>query len=378
MVEVIPWVLSGAVLAGLAWYNLTGAARATRAEARATRKVVRTHYRVHEGAGALGEAAEADAAFAPEAVARSVDRFVALADAIWRRRSVALERSGTHCVHDWAVALSAAEGNVARVLSGPGIGVLDVVNRSDVDEDRVAVRVRLRLLMRRRNWIERRIIHSDTRWTLVREGDTWFPIEIEDYVGDPSVARRPFIAQPSDDVERLREASFAELAAADMPVKAGLGELLIPGTVPYSALLELSVLDGRYAPALLEASLQHLLEVWQTATSGSQQPLRSVAAEAAVDELLYAADGSRRLPIVARDMRLSQWFLAQFDRDATPATVLVNLTVEGISYRIRPNSTVHPADTMNPRERKLWWRLALAEHGPCQWRLINADAALTA
>lgn len=281
-------------------------------------------------------------------------------------------------MHDWAVALNGAEGGIARVLSGPHIGVLDVVNRGDADEDRVAVRVQLRLLLRRRTWVDRRIIHSDTRWTLARDGNAWFPVEIEAYGGDPSVTKRPFIAQPSDDLGRLRESSLAELASADMPVKDGLSELLVAGTEPYSALLELSVLDGRYVPALLDAALRHLLDVWQTATAGSDGPLRAVADGSAVDDLLHAPDGARKLPVVVRDLQLHEWFLAEFARDATPPTVLVHLTVEGISYRIRPNSTIHPSDTMSPRERNLWWRLALVERGPTQWRLINADAAGTA
>jgi len=163
-----------------------------------------------------------------------------------------------------------------------------------------------------------------------------------------------------------------------MPVTGGLSDLLVPGTDPYSALLELSVLDGRYVPALLEAALRHLLEVWQTATAGSDGPLHAVADDAAVDDLLYAPDGARKLPVVVRDMQLREWFLAEFARDVTPPTVLVHLTVEGISYRIRPNSTMHPSDTMSPRERNLWWRLALVERGPTQWRLITADASGTA
>lgn len=87
-------MLTGAVLAGIAWYNLSGAARTARAEARATRKAVRTHKRVHEGAGALLAAADADAAFEPAAMAGAVEQFVAFANAVWRKRAGGIRSLG--------------------------------------------------------------------------------------------------------------------------------------------------------------------------------------------------------------------------------------------------------------------------------------------
>jgi hypothetical protein len=136
-------VISGAVLAGLAWYNLSGAARAARAEARATRKAVRTHHRVHEGTGALRAAAVADAAFAPEAVARAVGRFVApshrsdrvprvtaparlrvrytlLVDASVRRRAVVLGLAGSAALGAGPLSGAGAAGPLPPLM-GPSL-----------------------------------------------------------------------------------------------------------------------------------------------------------------------------------------------------------------------------------------------------------------
>ena len=375
VVDVVPYVLSGAVVAGIAGYNLSAAARQARAEARATRKAVRTRRRVRAGADALRDAAQSDAAFSPEVALGTVREFVALADSIWRGgKAQADDRPGVELVREWAQALAVSKGGIARIIGEPRIGVLDVVARSAASEDRVAVRVTMRLALRRRTWVDQRTLHYDARWTLARAANGWEPVEIEPYTGDPSIERRPFIARPADDTERLHEESVGELAKADAAISGSPAELLTVGTAPYQALLELSVLDGRYAPLVLEASLKYLLDAWQTATAGPETPLQVAADDDAVDELLFAGDER----VVARDLRLEHWFVAEFDRDANPPSVLVQLTVDGVYYRIGPGDTPHPGDTPDAHPRQLWWRLAPADHAPTQWRLLNANAAQTA
>jgi hypothetical protein len=379
VLDVVPYVLSGAVVVGIAGYNLSAAARQARVEARATRKAVRTRRRVRAGAEALRDAAQMDAAFSPEVAIGTVRDFVALADSIWRGgKTHADDRPGAELVREWARTLALREGGIARIIGEPRIGVLDVVSRRVASEDRVAVRVTMRLALRRRTWVDQRTLHYDARWTLARAANGWEPVEIEPYAGDPSIERRPFIARPADDTERLHEESVGELAAADAAISGSPAELLTPGTAPYQALLELSVLDGRYAPLVLEASLKYLLDAWQTATAGPDTPLQVAADDDAVDELLFAGDGSARLRVVARDLRLQHWWIAEFDHDASPPSVLVQLAVDGVYYRIDAGNTPHPGDTLDPHQMQLWWRLALADHAPTQWRLHNANAAQTA
>jgi hypothetical protein len=375
---VIPFVVAGAVVAGVAWYGVSAAAKAVQAEARTARRRVVTRRRVRQGSGVLLDAAVVDAAFDPDATIGLVRNLVSLADAVWRQQEPQLKRPGSRLVRDWATEFEAGNGEIAGVIGTPSIGVLDVVNRSDVDEDRVSVRVTMRLRMgQRTNWTQPRAIRCDTRWTLVRSGGDWRPVEIEPYTGDPSTQQRPFIARPSDDTQRLRESSMNDLARRDEPAAAHLGDLVAHDAPAYRALLELSVIDGRYAPALIEASLTHLLGVWETASVGAREPLRLVADGDAIDGLLYSDTGADRHAVIVRDLRLRDWKPTDLGRDAQPPTVLVELTADGVCYRVTEAGSLLLGDQIGRRRLRLQWTLALADDAPIQWRLHQTTAPRT-
>lgn len=117
-------------------------------------------------------------------------------------------------------------------------------------------------------------VHIDERWTLGYSEGRWILLSVD---GDPLAApllTAPLVPTPASDTERLHEESLAELAhdrlrGDDVP----LSDLVAADERPDLALLDLSVVDGRFLPALIGAELAHLLEVWEEAASGSDEPL---------------------------------------------------------------------------------------------------------
>ena len=59
-----------------------------------------------------------------------------------------------------------------------------------------------------------------------------------------------------------------------------------PDEEPRLALLDLSNVDGRFMPDLIEKTLHHIVEAWEAATAGPHEPLLAVANNDATWSLL--------------------------------------------------------------------------------------------
>src|SRR3954447_26129419 len=88
------------------------------------------------------------------------------------------------------------------------------------------------------------------------------------------------------------------------------GELVADSSSPCGALLDLSLVDSRFAPALLEASLVRLVEVWEEASRTSEKPLLEIASATAARALLPPTEEPFEPRLLLRDATLVGWQLA--------------------------------------------------------------------
>jgi hypothetical protein len=373
VVEVAEWVVSGGVLVAV---TATCARATLNAERRARLRLgARRRYRRAERAAV--EASLDDPAFAPDAIRAAVKTIatlgVAVSDgeeppALRGRRDVGLIRA-------WGKGVRAEAGEFLAVDDDPAVHVLRVVNREDEAEDRVIVRVCINIardphrshnLPGDRTLLAARQVRLEQRWTLGRHGDNWFLVSLS---GDPlssAVMSSPLIASPASDDERLREAGLQELGAADAVAGVDAGELVDPDAAPAEKLNDLALVDDRFDPALLEATIKHILEAWEAVSDGSAHPLSEVATKRAIRSLEYpGGPGGRRY---IRDATLSHWHVGGI----TPATVRVAVEIKAAVYR--SDGRIVTGNDRRRRKLGLVWTLKLgsAPEEASRWRLDDS------
>jgi hypothetical protein len=126
--------------------------------------------------------------------------------------------------------------------------------------------------------------------------------------GDPLssvVMSSPLIASPASDEERLRETGLQELGAAGAVTGANAGALVDPDAPPSEKLNDLALLDDRFDPALIEATIKLIVEAWEAVSDGPARPLSEVATKNGIRALEHpGGPGGRRY---IRDAALSHW-----------------------------------------------------------------------
>lgn len=342
-------------------------------EARHEWAIRREHVRADRAYYAAIEAAEDDPSFAPDVVRQSIGQIVALANRLWRGRSdTALEgRADESLIRAWARSRQSWLGSGLRLRGTPSIDLLRVVNRADDREDRVVARVRVRLYRNRPllDLLAARRIRLDERWTLGRYDGQWALLSVE---GDPlagPVLTAPLIPTPAYDTERLREESFAELGSAQkVPDGVALSDLVGADEPAAFALLDLSLVDGRFVPDLVAAQLAHLVEAWEEAVTGSLAPLEALAGQEVVTALLEPMPGKR---LLIRDAVMKSWVAQRLELSKQPPSIEVQLDVEAFRYVVADDGT-HRAGNDDVRRRiVLTWTLELTD-SRIPWRLVKS------
>ena len=93
------------------------------------------------------------------------------------------------------------------------------------------------------------------------------------------------------------------------------------------------MVDGRFAPDVLEAAARRAVAAWAEAVDGDDAALERAATPGAVRELLYAGDASERTRLVVRGPRLKALRITALHADATPPAMSVEADVTGRRYR---------------------------------------------
>lgn len=347
---------------------------------------------------AAAVAADDDPAFAPDAVRASARQMFMDAQRAWDDRDDA--RLAQLLVPDllveWRRRLQdfARKGwhNRVEVLEISSIEYLGLVNREGDKDDRVTVRIRARLrdyvVMGNGMVLKRNEASSDETtltefWTLAkRDGaEGWIIASIETDAEGQHVLDADIVASPLDD-RRLADASVMEVAALDkLPEGISTAEVADLDYVgeARTAALDLSLVDGRWAPDVLEASVRRAVAAWAEAVDGADTDLLDVATPAAAQALLHPGDDSGRTRLVIRGPQVRHLRIAALDPAAEPPTMTAEIEVTGRRYiEDRDTAAVLSGSKQRAVTSTERWTLALAGPDDRPWQVVDAAAGSVA
>lgn len=339
---------------------------------------------------ASAEAAADDAYFAADDVkVQAAELYRAVYDA-WTDRDHARLAAllGPDLMKEWELRLDDFDRkgwhNVSEIERGPEVEYLGMVNREDDDEDRVTVRVAaiLRDVVIDRNGATIKRSQSSSEltsqaeyWTLARREDRWILVSIEQDAEGAHHLDADIVASPWSDEAGLHDSAVTELAVADAVPEAAIGEIV---DVDYAGdartqALDLSVVDGRFAPQVLEAAARRAVAAWAEAVDGEDAALERAATPDAARALLYPRDDGAHTRLVVRGPRLKALRIASIDAEHLPPTIAVEADVSGRRY-LEDRDTAAVLEGSQAREVSFTerWTLALGDDAETPWRIVQA------
>jgi predicted lipid-binding transport protein (Tim44 family) len=304
--------------------------------------------RVRRAEAAAAQAAQDDAAFSVEVVQSEAAALFVAIQAAWSADDRAQLRRlcGEDLCVEWERRLDDFSDrgwrNQVSVLDGPEIRYVGLVNRADDTDDRVVVRVEAKLedvvVDAQGERIKRTDSSSETTeleeyWTLSKRDGHWRLLSIEQAQEGQHNVTDALIASPDADT-RLQEDAVLELAAADAAGDAAQVATLV--SLDYAgdarkAALDLSLVDGRFAPDVLETGARRAVAAWAEAVDGPDDALTAAARPAAVRELLYPT-GDEAIRRVVRGPKLLRMTLVELDNATAPPRMVVELELSGRRY----------------------------------------------
>ena len=340
---------------------------------------------------ASAEAAADDAYFAADAVKADTVALHAAIVAAWtaRDRAALAGLLGPDLLAEWVRRLDDFDRrgwrNVCEIRQQATVEYVGLTNREDDDEDRVVVRLTAVLrdvvIDRNGNVINRKdegheLTTLAEYWTLGRAGDRWILQSIEQDSEGAHQLDAPIVASPWSDDARMHDEAITELAVADaVPAATNLGELV---DVDYAGdartqALDLSVVDGRFAPAVLEAAARRAVEAWAEAVDGADDALERAATAEAAHALLYPRGESTRL--VVRGPRLQALRIAGLDAQSQPPTFAIEAELSGRRYlEDRDTAAVLKGSKDRATTFTERWTLALGDDPATPWRIVATAA----
>jgi predicted lipid-binding transport protein (Tim44 family) len=344
---------------------------------------------------AAAEASEDDAAFDPATVRDQATRLFKDIQSAWDRRDRArlAELVGPDMMVEWTRRLDDFERrgwhNRVSVKLGPKVEYVSMINREDDRDDRVVVRVEATLTDYVENRAGQRITHdqstTDARslaeyWTLgKRERDGhWMLLSIEQRAeGDHHLASE-LVVTPWDDTARLRDEALVEGAAADkLPDDVRASEV---ASVSYehdarAKALDLSLVDARFGPDVLEVAVRRVVDAWTEAIDGSDTRLAALSTPVALRDLLHPGDAGASTRLVVRGPRVLGVTIESLDVDPEPPRMTVAVEAEGRRYVEDRDTTAVLSGSQSAVTRFTeHWTLALDGDDANPWRITDAKA----
>ena len=285
----------------------------------------------------------------------------------WERRLDDFDKKGWH--------------NIVEVKSGPEVQYVGLTNRENDEEDRVVVRLEAEVrdcvsveggAIMKKDGATTEVVSLAEYWTLARAGDRWIVVSIEQDAEGAHHLDAPLVPSPWSDEQGLKDETALERAGADAPqgfTTAELADVDYAGDARKQA-LDLSLVDERFAPHVLEAAARTAMAAWAEAVDGDDARLRALAGEEAVRALLYGGDQDARTRLVVRGPRLKALRIAALDADAEPATLTVEAEVTGRRY-VEDRDTLELVSGSRDRETTFSerWTLRLDGTGENPWRI---------
>jgi predicted lipid-binding transport protein (Tim44 family) len=340
---------------------------------------------------AAAEAAQDDERFDPERVRSAAEQLFRDVQAAWDERDEARLATllGPDLLVEWKRHLAdlARKGWHARslVFGDVRVDYVGLRNREGASDDRVVVFVEATL----RDYVEnrrgRKILRKgetdDTTrvsqyWTLgIRDG-RWILLSIERGAEGDHNLSDPIVASPWADTARLHDEATIEGAATELPAgfkTADLADLDFEGDARAAA-LDLSLVDPRFTPDVLEAEVRRTVEAWAEAVDGEDTALARLASKPALRQLLYQGDESGRTRLVVRGPRVKRIAIAALDAKAEPATMTVEVELGGRRYvEDRDTASVLSGSKSEAAVFTERWTLALDGPEAQPWRIVAAE-----
>jgi predicted lipid-binding transport protein (Tim44 family) len=342
---------------------------------------------------AAAEAAEDDAAFAPDRVGTDVTAlFVAIQSAWDDRDAAGLGRLvGADLLVEWTRRLadfrSRGWHNRVRILDGPSIQYVGLTNREQDADDRAVVHVEARLedivegpggMRILKDGATSAVSDLSEYWTLGKREGSWILISIEQDAEGAHQLHAPLVASPWADDQRLRDASLVEGAVADAPaagvVTADLASVSLSDDARAQA-LDLSLADARFGPDVLEVAARAAADGWAEAVDGDDGALQAVASPEAVQALLYGKDTARATRLVVRGPHVERIRIDDLTPSPEPATMTLTVSLRGRRY-VENRDTADVVGGSKDREIT-WterWTMALDGSDATPWRLVAVGA----
>ncbi len=339
---------------------------------------------------AAAEATEDDALFDPEVVTqRAAGLFVNIQRA-WSTNDIATLRGwvGPDLMIEWETRLAdfARKGwrNQVDVLDGPETHYVGLTNRAGDDEDRAVVRLTARLhdvVIDGHGDVlpseDGEIARISEYWTLGKRAGEWIVMSIEQDREGAHHLTAPLVAAPEGDIERIRGEAVMEVAGEDVVPASEVGELLSPGFsgTAHAAALDLSLVDGRFAPDVLATAVGEVVGAWAIAIDGPDEPLAARTTPEALTALLYpTGSGRNRLVIRGQDVR---GMTIVSVTPGPPAQVGLQLEVDGVQYiEDRDTTEVLAGSKRKRRTTKQTWTLQLQDDARRPWVVVAATGVI--
>lgn len=338
------------------------------------------------------EAAEDDAYFHHEYVEKeAADLFLAI-QAAWSQNDVdTLKRMvGADLMVEWERRLRDFERkgwhNICQVHNRPTVEYVGLVNREDDTEDRVTVRLTASMEDYVQDANGTKIMHEGSTttsrtlveyWTLARVDAHWMLVSIEQDSEGAHHLDAEIVASPWSD-SRLQDDALVELASAEAvvgdDVKAGELVDVDYAEDAHAAALDLSLVDPRFGPDVLEAAARRAIAGWAEAVDGADTALEAVATPEAIRALLYTDEGAKHR-IVVRGPKLETLKITALEGKTTPPTMDVAAQVRGRRYvEDRDTAAVVSGSKDSESTFTVGLRMALDGEGPAAWKVVAAGA----
>jgi predicted lipid-binding transport protein (Tim44 family) len=286
--------------------------------------------------------------------------------------------------------------NRVQPIGPPKVQYVGLHNAEDASDDRVVVLVEAKV----RDYVETstgaRIMHRGNSsdvidayeyWTLAKRveeggGDPrWICISIEQRVEGEHELQEEIVATPDSDEAAMHDEAMVEGAAAEAVPEgtkiAEVADLDFQGDARAAA-NDLSLADGRFAPDILEVAARRAVEAWAEAIDGDRDDLEAIADRDVVQELLHPGDRSGKTRLVVRGPKVEQIRIAGLDAAADPATMQLEVHLEGRRY-IEDRDTTAVVSGSPTRHARFTehWTMGLSDDKQQPWRIVAVGAPAT-
>jgi predicted lipid-binding transport protein (Tim44 family) len=355
----------------------------------------RTRRRERRVELAAAEAAEDDPSFAPEKVRARAAALFHEVQAAWDAgdRTTLKRLVAPELLAEWERRLDDFErrGWRNRVeLVGPArVEYVSLQHRGGAGGDKVTCRVEAKL----RDYVEdvhgnriKRVgsfgEHVRVRefWTLAKHGGRWVLQSVQQGGEGAHALDEQLVSTPWGDEESMRDEALVEGAVADT-ISDGtklteVAKLDFDGSA-HEAAMDLSLVDGRFAPHVLEVAARRAVAAWAEAVDGDDDALLALADREVARELLHPGDPSGRTRLVVRGPRVEQIRIARLDAGADPPTMAIDVQIVGRRYtEDRDTATVVAGSKTRQTTFTERWTLALADDDAQPWRIVRVGSPL--